>query len=133
MQQIENLLFCKDFRIQAVVGLATPTDFRTAPMNKVVIKWMGKPYAANENLWQSASPITYIDKNSAPMLLIHCTSDNVVPYEQSLLAIEKLGKVGVYSELILIPDAPHAFWNFEEWFGSTMDKAASFFKEQLKN
>lgn len=123
----------EDFRIQAVVGLSTPTDFETTTEGQAIIKWMGKPYAANENLWQSASPITYIDKNSAPMLLIHSTSDNVVPYEQSLLAIEKLGKAGVYSELILIPDAPHAFWNFKEWFTYTMDKAASFFKEQLKN
>ena len=66
------------------------------------------------------------------MLLIHSSSDNVVPYEQSLLAIEKLAKVGVYSELILIPDAPHPFWFYEEWFGWTMDKAATFFKAQFK-
>ncbi len=123
----------EDFTIQAVVGLATPTDFRTTSENEAVIKWIGKPYAANEDLWQSASPISYIDKDSAPMLLMHSSSDNAVPYEQSLLAVEKLGKVGVYSELILIPDAPHAFWNFEEWFGWTMDKAATFFKDQLKD
>lgn len=123
----------EDFRIQAVVGLATPTDFETRPESESVIKWIGKPYATNENLWQSASPISYVDKDTPPMLLIHSSSDNVVPYEQSLLAINTLGKVGVYSELVLIPDAPHAFWNFNEWFGSTMDKAASFFKEQLKN
>jgi acetyl esterase/lipase len=123
----------EDYTIQAVVGLATPTDFRISSENEAVIKWMGKPYAANEDLWQSASPISYIDKDSTPMLLIHSSSDNAVPYEQSLLAVENLGKVGVYSELILIPDAPHAFWNFEEWFGWTMDKAATFFKEQLKD
>jgi len=50
-----------------------------------------------------------------------------------LVRIEKLCKAGVYSELILIPDAPHDFWNYEEWFTYTMDKAASFFTEQLKN
>ncbi len=48
----------EDFRIQAVVGLATPTDFETTTEKKVIIKWMGKPYAANESLWQSASPIS---------------------------------------------------------------------------
>jgi len=101
----------ENFRIQAVVGLATPTDLKTSAESEVVIKWIGKPYAVNENLWQSASPISYIDKDSAPILLMHSSSDNRVPYEQSLLAIEKLGKAGVYSELILIPDAPHDFWN----------------------
>ncbi|RIA10204.1 pectinesterase [Flavobacteriaceae bacterium MAR_2010_72] len=123
----------EEFRIQAVVGLATPTDFTSFSEVEPLIKWLGKPYVTNEDLWQSASPISYIDKDSPPMLLIHSSSDSLVPYEQSLLAVEKLGKVGVYSELILIPDAPHAFWNFEEWFDSTMDKAASFFKEQLKD
>lgn len=122
-----------DFTIQAVVGLSTHTDFRELSENKAIIKWLGKPYPANEELWESASPISYIDKDSPPMLLIHSSSDNLVPYEQSLLAIEKLGKVGVYSELVLIPNAPHNFYNFEEWFGFTMDKTASFFKEQLKN
>ncbi len=67
------------------------------------------------------------------MPLIHSSSDNVVPIEESLLVIENLGKAGVYSELVLIPDAPHAFWNLDEWFGYTMDKAASFFNEQLRN
>ena len=119
-----------DFTIQAVVGLATPTDFKGS---KGPVKWLGKPYAENKELWKSASPISYIDKNSPPILFIHSSNDNVVPYGQSMLVVEKLGEVGVYSELILIPNAPHAFWNFEEWFEFTMDKAALFFKEQLKD
>lgn len=120
-----------DFTIQAVVGLATPTLKRNRGEN--VVKWIGKPYATNEELWKSASPLSYIDEDSPPMLLIHSSSDNVVPIEESLLVIENLGKAGVYSELILIPDAPHAFWNLDEWFGYTMDKAASFFNEKLRN
>lgn len=123
----------EDFKIQAVVGLAALTDLTVLPEGEPIIKWLGKPYETNENLWQSASPLSYINKDSPPMLLMHSSSDRTVQYEQSLLAVEKLGEVGVYTELILIPDAPHAFWNFDEWFGSTMDKAASFFKEQLKN
>ena len=67
------------------------------------------------------------------MLLIHSSNDDLVPYEQSILVIEKLSRMGVYSELVLIPDAPHAFYNFEKWYGYTIDKAASFFQQQLKN
>ena len=123
----------EDFKIQAVVGLAPSTDLTIISENELTIRWMGKPYVGNEALWQSASPISSIDIDSPPMLLMHSSSDNVVAYEQSLLAIEKLGKVGVYAELILVPDAPHPFWFYEEWFGWTMDKTASFFKEHLKN
>jgi len=120
----------EDFKIQAVVGLATPIDFSHG---KGPAKWIGEPYTANKDLWKAASPISYIDEDSPPILLIHSSNDNVVSYKQSLLAMEKMGEMGVYSQLVLIPDAPHAFWNFEEWFGYTMDKAASFFKEHLKN
>ena len=123
-----------DYTIQAVVGLATPTEFGRRLERNSILTWLGKPYKTNEELWASASPISYIDEVSPPMLLIHSSSDDVVPYEQSILAIEKLGRMGVYSELILIPDADHGFWwNFEEWFEFTMDKAAAFFHEQLGN
>ena len=120
----------EDFKIQAVVGLATPIDFSSG---KGPAKWIGESYTLNKDLWNAASPISYIDEDSPPILLIHSSNDNVVSYKQSLLAMEKMGEVGVYSQLVFIPDAPHSFWNYEEWFGSTMDKAASFFKEQLKN
>jgi len=122
----------EDFRIHAVVGLATPPDLIRDSVAKIVIKWIGKPYKSNEELWESASPLSHIDVDSPPMLFIHSSSDKVVPFEQALLAIEKLGKVGVYSELVLIPNAPHPFWKYEEWFNPTMDKAAAFFHEQLK-
>lgn len=119
-----------DYTVQAVVGMATPIDFKVAG-GGAVVKWLGKTYEEDDELWSTASPVSYIDNNSPPMLLMHGTSDNVVPLEQSLLAVEKLGEAGVYAELIFIPGAPHPFWNFKEWFNFTMDKAASFFHEQL--
>jgi hypothetical protein len=27
----------------------------------------------------------------------------------------------------MLPKAPHAFWNFEEWFAEVADRAATFF------
>jgi len=122
-----------DFTIQAVVGLAPPTDLKSFSKSKNINKWIGKPYLTNEDLWQSASPISYIDKDSPPILLIHSSADNLVYFDQSLSAIEKFGELGLYAELVLIPNAPHGFWWYEEWFGFTMDRAASFFEEQLKN
>ncbi len=120
-----------DYTVQAVVGMATPTDLTIGTGSGAVEKWLGKKFEEDEELWTAASPVSYIDKNSPPTLFIHGTGDNLVPMKQSLLAMEKLGEAGVYSELIFIPDAPHPFWNFKEWFNFTMDKAASFFHEQL--
>ena len=123
-----------DYKIDAVVGMATPTDLTAFPVesnDNSVSKWLGKSYQEDKELWSTASPNSHIDKNSPPILLMHGTNDSVVPFEQSFLAMEKLAKTGVYAEMILIPDAPHPFWNYEEWFDSSMDKAASFFHEQL--
>ena len=32
---------------------------------------------------------------------------------------------------VLIPEAPHAFWNYKKWFKGTMDRSAAFFLQQL--
>lgn len=122
----------EDSKIQAVVGLATPTDFSKMPDGKLITQWLGNTYAENEALWHSASPSSYIDEKSPPMLFIHSSSDPVIPFNQSVLSVNKLGTKGVFSELVLIPNAPHAFWNFEEWFTYTMDKTALFFHEHLE-
>ncbi|WP_217651550.1 alpha/beta hydrolase [Mariniphaga anaerophila] len=119
------------FAIQAVVGLAPLMDFTKLSDNKGIVKWLGKPLVVDYELWKSASPISYVDKDTPPMLLIHSSSDPVVHYEQSILAIDKLAKMDIYTELVLIPNAPHAFWNYEEWFEYTMDKTASFFRAKL--
>jgi hypothetical protein len=36
-------------------------------------------------------------------------------------------KVGGQVELVLIPKAPHPFWNYMPWFEDTMNRAAAFF------
>jgi len=30
---------------------------------------------------------------------------------------------------VLVPDAPHAFWNYDPWFDGVMDRAARFIVE----
>ena len=80
----------------------------------MVIRWLGKPYLTNEELWESSSPVTFINENSPPMLFIHSGSDNGVPYEQAISAVELLGKAGVHTELLLISGAPHSFYNYED-------------------
>lgn len=56
-----------------------------------------------------ASPVTYIDANDPPMLLIHGDNDRVVPVAQSHLAEERLRAAGVQVESIYIPAVDHSF------------------------
>ena len=57
---------------------------------------------------EEASPITYIEGKTVPFLLLHGTSDRMVPYEQSLLFHNRLKEYGNQPELNLLKDVDHA-------------------------
>ena len=63
-----------------------------------------------------ANPINYITKNSAPMLLMHGTADNIVSPAQTDLLFQALKNCGVEAERYLVPNANHAddYWQQEE-------------------
>ena len=86
---------------------------------------------ASEELARLISPITHVDADSAPILLIHSKTDPTVPYQMSVDLAAKYGGAGVESELILIEKAPHAFWNFDQWFSDTMQRSRKFFEKHL--
>lgn len=56
-----------------------------------------------------ASPVSYIDANDPPMLLIHGEGDRVVPVAQSHLAEAGLRAAGVPVTSIYIPAVDHSF------------------------
>lgn len=53
------------------------------------------------------SPINYVSSDDPPLLLIHGDADETVPFEQSELLQEALGKAGVATQLIRIENAGH--------------------------
>lgn len=58
---------------------------------------------------EQASPVTYIDPNDPPVLLIHGTADTAVSPEQSVTFNDRLKAAGVQSELLLIDWAAHTW------------------------
>lgn len=67
---------------------------------------------------EKANPINYITKNSAPMLLMHGTADNIVSPAQTDLLFQALKAHGVEAERYIIPNANHAneYWQQQEVF-----------------
>jgi hypothetical protein len=47
--------------------------------------------------------------------------------EQSSTFAELYRKAGCHAELVLLPKAPHPFWNYMPWFEDTINRAAAFF------
>ena len=55
----------------------------------------------------TANPITYVTPDDPPFLLLHGTSDCLVPWQQSQILHDALRNADVRSKLILIPFASH--------------------------
>ena len=55
----------------------------------------------------TANPITYIDSEDAPFLIMHGTDDMLVPYNQSVLLDKALKKSGVPSVFLTIKGGKH--------------------------
>lgn len=121
--------------VSAVVGLATPTDletYRSVPASENgAMEFLGVAYDRDPDLWRAASPIHHVDASSPPLLLIHSSSDNAVPFEESVNLARAYDAVGAPAELVEIPDAPHPFWIYKMWYADTIDRAAEFFERYL--
>ena len=76
------------------------------------------------------SPLQWVTPDSAPILAIHGTRDQNVPFEQSIILIEKMRAAGVESELETIAEAGHGFKGAddERAFTRTLD----FLNRKLK-
>lgn len=78
-----------------------------------------------------ASPITYVDKNSAPLLLMHGTADDVVSPGQTDLLFQAYKRQGLEAERYIVPAAKHGgmFWVQQP----VLDVITAFFDKYLKN
>jgi len=79
-------------------------------MNYHDMKMFAKTREEAPELYRKASPITYVDAKDAPMLIIHGTADETVPFSQSETLATALKSAGVEHQLLVVPDGPHTFY-----------------------
>lgn len=68
---------------------------------------IGAAPLSRPDLAKVASPVTYVDKNDPPFLIIHGENDELVSTRQSELLSSWLTVKGVPNELIIVKGAPH--------------------------
>jgi len=68
---------------------------------------IGAAPLARPDLAKIASPVTYVDKNDPPFLIIHGEKDELVSTRHSHLLSSWLTVVGVQNDLVIVKDAPH--------------------------
>jgi len=101
------------FKIRLVLDFYGPADFfilkghdSADPKNPITLL-LGGRVSAKAELAKQASPVTYIDKNDPPFLIVQGEKDDSVNPDQSVSLNYKLNKAGVKSEIIVVPGAPH--------------------------
>ena len=135
--QVENFFMPgtnRSFSFKAVVDFYGPAELILFPGNddpkSPESLLIGAAPLARPDLAKAASPVTYVDKNDPPFLIIHGEKDELVSPKQSRLLSAWLNLAGVQNELIIVKDAPH--------FGAMFDtdeirnKVITFLKTQLK-
>ncbi len=68
-----------------------------------------KTRAEAPELYSQGSPLTHVDKNDPPVLILHGTADKTVPVADSEALAAAMKAAGAPHELVIIPDAPHSF------------------------
>ena len=75
----------------------------------LVAGFLGKKRDEAPELYKEGSPITYVNKQSAPFLIMHGDLDPLVPVDQSKRLLDALQKAGVEATLIIMPKDYHGF------------------------
>ena len=122
------------FSVKAVIDFYGPAELILFPgandpksPESILI---GATPLSRPDLAKAASPVTYVDKNDPPFLIVHGEKDDIVSNKHSHLLSSWLNVVGVENELLIVKDAPH--------FGVMFDtdevriKVLSFLKKELK-
>lgn len=81
--------------------------------------WLGYSYTENPGLWIEASPITYFDENTLPILFINSGIERFQAGQNK--AIQLLKDYETYFEVHTINNCPHTFWLFHPWFETTVE------------
>ncbi len=110
--------------VTCVVDCFGPTDFLQwgdgAPPVELdttktsVARLLGGQVSTRLELARAASPLFFVDKNSAPFLILHGDKDPTVPLQQSRVLDEALKQAGVESTFVVVAGAGHGGPAFRE-------------------
>ncbi|MDX2036123.1 MAG: alpha/beta hydrolase [Isosphaeraceae bacterium] len=112
-------------RVDAVIDLQGPADLFTLDEESragraALRQLLGGPPRLLPEAARAASPALRVDRETAPMLMIHGTGDTIVPISQSRRLARALADAGVFHQTIEVPRAPHGFrfrWGDRDFAG----------------
>jgi acetyl esterase/lipase len=89
--------------------------------------WFGYSKKENPKLWEEASPLNYVGKNTPPIIFINSSVDRMHAGRNDFIKV--LDENHIYSEVKTFSDAPHSFPLFDPWFEPTIKYTDEFLKK----
>lgn len=130
-------------RVQAVVDWFGPTDVtlmakQSGPRSMIQhdapdspeSRLLGGPVQEKRDLARTANPLTYVDKDDPPFLIMHGDNDRLVPLGQSVILAKALIDAGVEVTMKTIPGAGHEGPQFRN--AESQRQIAEFLSRKLK-
>jgi acetyl esterase/lipase len=123
-------------RVQAFATLSAPTDFLQMggsheDANSPESQLIGGQIGQHPDLVARANPISYVQADAPPALLIHGESDQIVPCSQSHLLAEALASKGNPVELHTFSNTGHNFADDDPAWASARRLILQFFVQQF--
>jgi acetyl esterase/lipase len=123
----------KSFSFRSVVDFYGPAELILFPgsndSKSPEALLIGAAPLERPDLAKAASPVTYVDKNDPPFLIIHGEKDELVSPNQSKLLSSWLSLAGVQNELFIVKDAPHFGAMFDS--DEVRNKVMNFLRNSL--
>jgi acetyl esterase/lipase len=122
-----------EHRIKAVVNIYRPADLTTeyAKNQRLVIGFIGHSYNEKPELYSEASPVSYLKSSCPPTLILHGTSDTLVPVSQSDTLKSRLDALDVPCEYNRVPLWPHTMDIVKRVNDFAQKKMEAFFERYL--
>ena len=121
-------------KVQAVVAFFGPTDLaaddipdRSRPLLR---DFIGGSAAEKPEATKQASPLTYVSRDDAPMLLFQGTKDGLVPFSQAFKMVRAMTKAEVPGRVELLVGAGHGWGGKDR--GDTLAETTEFFDRHLR-
>lgn len=123
----------KTCRVKAVVDIYGPVDLTTeyARNQRLVNGFIGHAYSEKPELYRQASPIFWLNDSCPHTLILHGTSDTLVPVSQSDTLKSRLDALGVPCEYYRLPLWPHAMDIAKRVNDFSQQKMEAFFEKYL--
>ncbi len=135
LDQTSRVQAACDFFGPADLDALSETSAQTSATSTLGL-FLGGALSEKRDLARAASPITYVDRNDPPFLIVHGTDDRVVPVEQSDRLVAKLKKAGVPVSYLRVEGLAHGLKGTpgkgQPTVADIYRKVHAFFDRQLK-